>query len=191
MRAGMLLKGIFIGVDINNNFELMLKRLSPTLKRITYKLNGHFSFFNEEDLYQEALLHLWQDFRNKKLEDKTDSYILQGCYFHLKNHIRKVKGRNKTTSLEAIINEEGATLQEALSLEYPNHKDYLDSLNNRLFAETISNNGLSGREKDILSSYSEGLTIREIGKRLGISHVMVLRLTARIRNKCKKYLDLC
>lgn len=172
------------------NFKALLKRISPTLKRITYRLNGHFSFFNDEDLFQEALIYLWQGLLDKCLEDKTDSYILQGCYFHLKNYIRKVKGRNKTTSLEAIINEEGTTLEETLSLRHTNPKDFLDSLNDKLLVEVISNNGLSKREKDVLSLYSEGLTVREIGKSLGVSHVMVIKLTAGIRNKCKKYSDL-
>lgn len=180
-----------MGMDTDKEFARIIKRIAPTLKRITYRLNHYFSFFNDEDLFQEALVHLWQEFLENNLEDKTDSYILQGCYFYLKNHIRKVKGKNKTTSLETIINEEGTTLEETLSLRDSRPKDYLDSLDSKLLAETISNNGLSEREKDALSLYSQGLTVREIGKRMGISHVMVLKLTARIREKCKRYLDSC
>ena len=67
----------------------LLKRLSPRLKGITHKLNGKFTFFNEEDLFQEAAVRLWQEFELGRLAGKTDSYILQGCYFHLKNYIRK------------------------------------------------------------------------------------------------------
>ena len=76
---------------MNDNFEVLIKRVSPTLKRITYRLNGHFSFFNDEDLFQEALIHLWEDYQKGKIQDKTDSYILQGCHFHLKNYLRKMK----------------------------------------------------------------------------------------------------
>ena len=61
----------------NMSFEELLEKITPTLKRITYRLNGHFSFFNDEDLFQEALMHLWVEFQQGKLNDKTDSYILQ------------------------------------------------------------------------------------------------------------------
>ena len=104
-------------VFLSMAFEELVKRLSPTLKRITYRLNGHFTFFNDEDLFQEALVRLWQDFNAGKLDDKTDSYILQGCYFHLKNYIRKCKTRTKLISIEAIVDAESRNLKGALSLE--------------------------------------------------------------------------
>lgn len=171
------------------SFEELVKRVSPTLKRITYKLNGHFSFFNDEDLYQEALVHLWQDFQRGLLNDKADSYILQGCYFHLKNYLRKVKTKAKLVSMETIIYGEDSSLEETSLLEDENAKCYFDYLNDKLLVETIHNNGLTTREKDILSLCSRGLTVREIGQKLGISHVRVVKLMHRIRNKSKKYLD--
>lgn len=171
------------------HFEDLLKRISPTLKRITYKLNGHFYFFNDEDLYQEALVHLWQDFQAGILEDKTDSYILQGCYFHLKNFIRKQKTKVRVISLETIIDEEGTCLEETLLLQDESYRDYQDYLNNKFLVQTIRNNGLTSREKNILSLCLCGLTTREIGSRLGISHVRVVKLMHRIRDKCRKYRD--
>jgi DNA-directed RNA polymerase specialized sigma24 family protein len=57
-------------------FEELVKKLSPTLKRIAYRLSGHFSSFDHNDLYQEELIHLWGEFKQDKLGDKTDSYIL-------------------------------------------------------------------------------------------------------------------
>jgi len=168
-------------------FEELVKRLSPKLKRITYKLNGHFSFFNDEDLYQEALIHLWQDFFAGKLNDKTDSYILQGCYFHLKNYIRKARDKANLVSLNAMIDEEGSNLEEILCLENP--ESCLVDLENKILIGQIQNNGLTQREKEIFCLSLEGLTIREIGKRLGISHVRVVKLQKRIQGKCKKYID--
>ncbi len=175
--------------NINANFEDILKRITPTLKRITYKLNGHSTLFNDEDLFQEALLHLWQDFNAGKLNDKTDSYILQGCYFHLKNHIRKAKARIKLVSLDTIINEEGASLKETLLLKDDCSKRCFGELNNKMLVEAIRNNGLTRKEKYILSLYADGLTTRETGQRLGISHVRVIKLMARVKDRCKKYLD--
>ncbi len=171
-------------------FEVLLKRISPKLKGIAYKLNGRYSFFNDQDLFQEALLHLWQEFGAGKLEDKTDSYILQGCYFHLKNYIRKTNTRSKVVSLQAFIdNEEDLKLEETLLLQDCDPQDYFDSLNSKLLVETIHNNGFTEREKNILTLYAEGLTTREIGSRLGVSHVRVVKLMSRIREKSKIYLD--
>jgi RNA polymerase sigma factor (sigma-70 family) len=174
-------------MELVMSFEVLLKKISSTLRRITYRLNGHFTFFNDEDLYQEALVHLWQDFCAGRLENKTDSYILQGCYFHLQNYIRKAKIWNIPVSLEAIINKEGVNLEESLFLKSEDAQSYYDDLNNRMLVDTIRNNGLTPREKNILSLYAEGLTTREIGKRIGVSHVRVVKLMGRIREKCSKY----
>jgi RNA polymerase sigma factor (sigma-70 family) len=171
-------------------FEGILKRISPTLKRITYKLNGHPSYFSDEDLYQEALLHLWQDFKANLLEGKTDSYILQGCYFHLKNYIRIKVKRVSFFSIDYQAKENSEEKPERTDIpDSFNKKEYLLQLSNKLLAETIRNNGLTSREKHILYLYAQGSTTRDIGKRMGVSHVAVVKMTARIREKCRKYLD--
>ena len=171
-------------------FEELVEKLTPKLKGITHRLNGRFTFFNDEDLFQEALINLWQDFRDGALDDKTDSYILQGCYFHLKNYIRMQKLRAPLVSLEAVSgNEEGMGLKDTLCLEDERSKYYFEHLNDKFLAEAIHNNGFSKREKALLIFCAEGLTTRDIGKELGVSHVMVVKLMSRIRGKCKKYRD--
>lgn len=171
-------------------FEELLRKISPTLKRITYKLSSRHSFIDMDDLYQEALVHLWRDFCKGLLEDKTDSYILQGCYFYMKNYIRTHIKKKVFLSLQSEkYDEEGQVLEEFILCDNFNKSSYLDSLNDKLLAEVIRNNGLSPREKTILSFCCEGLTTRQIGERLGISHVRVVKLMALIRNKCRRYLD--
>lgn len=170
-------------------FEELINRLSPKLKGIAYKLNGHFSFFNEEDLYQEALLHLWLEFIAGELRDKTDSYILQGCHFHLKNYIRKNYDKVNLISLENITNEEGEVfgLDNILSLE--DSGSCFDLINCKMLIEKINNNGLTKREKEVFCLALEGLTVREIGQRLGISHVRVVKIRSNIKRKSKYLLD--
>lgn len=168
-------------------FEELAKKVSPTLKRITYKLNGHFSFFNDEDLYQEALVHLWLDFRDGKLEDKTESYILQGCYFHLKNYLRKVRVRANLVSMEALIDEEGNQIQDLLPVQETGF--YFDRLDSKMLVQQIQDNGLTKREKEVLSLCLEGLTVREIGRRLGISHVRIVKIKAGIKEKYGYLID--
>jgi len=168
------------------NFEDLIKRISPTLKKITYKLNGRFTFFNEEDLYQEALLHLWISFQEGKLEGKNTSYILQGCYFHLKNYLRKVKQSAIFVSIDSLSNEEDRDLEKSICLK--DREFCFDHLDINLLLMGIQNNGLTQREKEVLSLGLEGLTLREIGKKLGISHVRVIKIRKKIKEKIQEKL---
>lgn len=164
-------------------FEDIVKKLSPTLRRITYKLNGHFSFFDDDDLYQEALAHLWILFRKDGLSDKTDSFILQGCFYHLKNYIRKTMNRAELISLNGNIGEDGVTLEEVFAVEDSRPQDNLET---RLLEDEVLSNGLTERERKIVLLSLEGFTVREIGQKLGISHVRVVKLKKRIKDKCAK-----
>lgn len=166
------------------SFERLIARISPTLKRITHRLNGHHSFFDDEDLYQEALIHLWLHYRDGSLSDKTDSYILQGCYFHLRNYLRKVQDKVPFLSMNTGVGEDGTKLEDVLAIDGMVTFDYLES---KIDVEAREEKYLTEREKKILSLIMEGMSMREVGAKLGISHVMVLK----IRNKIKeKYLQL-
>jgi len=174
------------------SFEELNRRLSPTVKRIAYKLNGRYRSFSHEDLYQEAFLHLWNNFNSGKLSDKTDSYILQGCYFHLKNYIRKVNERPNVISLDMPVSQEedDSSLEGILYLRFGVQEDCRNLLHVKFLAEAIQNNGFSPREKRILMFLKDGLTTRDIGKRIGLSHVSVVKAVKRIRKKAKEHLDL-
>ena len=166
------------------SFEMLVRKISPTLKRITRKLNGHYSFFNDEDLYQEALTHLWIDYKKGILDNKTDSYILQGCYFYLKNYLRKVHENAIFLSLNSPVGEDGMMLEEILSLEDTGFFDFLES---KLQVEAAGEKCLTNREKEILSFFLEGMSMREIGHKLGISHVMVLKIRNKIKDKYVRF----
>ncbi len=166
-------------------FEDLVKKLSPTLRKIAYRLNYNFLSLNEEDLFQEALLRLWCDFQDNRLSDKTDSYIIQGCYFHLKNYIRKVSDKLKPVSLDAMVDDSGADLEDIVCL-FP-QKNYSGGIDAAILVDKIMDNGLTRREKEVFCLYMEGLTIREMGERLGVSHVRIARLKNKIKTKCEKF----
>jgi len=166
------------------SYEELIDRISPKLKGIVYKIHSSFHSFSEEDLYQEALLQLWVDHNNGKLSDKTDSYILQSCYFYLQNHIRTLKNKTSLMSVNMPVDEANRELQEALlsPQEAPADEEAdMDAL-----MEGVFNNDLSRKEKEITFFYLQGWTTREIAQRLGISHVSVVKLEGKIREKCKK-----
>jgi len=172
------------------SFKELTNKLTPTVKRIAYKLNGRYRSFNHDDLCQEALLHLWSDFNAGKLSDKTDSYILQGCYFHLKNYIRKVNERPGVISLDMEVGpEEGISLEEILNLKLVVQEDCRSELHNKFLVDSIQNNGFSPKEKRILMFTKDGLTTREIGERMGLSHVSIVKAFKKIREKAKIHLD--
>jgi RNA polymerase sigma factor (sigma-70 family) len=167
-------------------FEELVERISAKLRKITVKLNGRYTHLDENDLFQEALLHLWTYFQAGKLENKTESYILQGCYFHLKNYLRKIDKKTNLVSLDTSLDQEDTSWEEILYLE--NVKSFFDYFEMQDLLQRIRNNGLSKREKEILSFSLEGLTVREIGKKLGISHVMVIKLKKNLQRKLQSLL---
>jgi len=170
-------------------FEELHRKLSPTIKRIAYKLNGRYRSFSHEDLYQEASVHLWSNFLKGKLSDKTDSYILQGCYFHLRNYIRKVNEHSNIISIDASLNvNDEATVEDVLG-KYWSCPDCREQLHSKLLVQSIRGNGFNPKEKRLLDYFSQGLTTRDIGKRMGISHVSVVKLMRKIRAKAQKHLD--
>jgi RNA polymerase sigma factor (sigma-70 family) len=160
------------------SFEVFVKRISPTLERITHRLNGHFTFMDHEDLFQEALVRLWTDFEAGALDDKTDSYVLQGCYYHLKNYIRKVQDKAPVVSLNSMVDEELTRLEEILEAEDVAPFDYVHG---KMQVEALLESGLTQRERDVLALSMEGMTTREVGGKLGISHVAVVKVRNRLK----------
>lgn len=49
---------------------------------------------------------------------------------------------------------------------------------------------LSERERKILGWQTDGISVREMGKHLGISHPMVVKIIKKIRAKCQKLLEI-
>ena len=172
-------------------FEELVKKISPKLKGIIWRLSGRGLFSSSEDLYQEAMVHLWGQFQQGDLADKTDSYILQGCYFYLKNYLRKNRRKAVFVSLdEALYDDEGCSLNFDDIIPQQDCCSARDTAHTNFIIEQINNNGLTPREKEVFNLVLTGLTMREIGVRLGISHVRVVKLQKKIREKCRRHLDI-
>ncbi|MCK4852452.1 MAG: sigma-70 family RNA polymerase sigma factor [Candidatus Omnitrophica bacterium] len=164
-------------------YENLVDRLSPKIKAISRKVNRRYSYCDENDFYQEAILHLWMQFQQGGLREKTDSYILQGCYYFLKNYIRKLckSVDNNSVSIYSVIDENGLTIEDTIAsgayiAETESVEIYL------LLDE--SEERFTEREKNIFYYQLEGFTTREIGEKIGVSHVMVVKTGSRIRQKC-------
>jgi len=159
------------------DFETLLRELSPRLKRMARSHNSHGFFIDQDDLYQEMCIHLWNNFKGGVPNGINEAYIVRGCEFHLLNYLRKEREKATIVSLEEPINEEGNTLEDILQ----GTGEALDNcIDRELTLEDVRNNGLSKREQAVLSLLMKSYTVREIGVRLGISHVMVVKLKKRI-----------
>ena len=161
----------------------IINRLRYQLKAIIRKLNIKYQYIDSEDLYQEVLLYLWQQNENGKLKDKNDSYILQGSYYHLKNHIRKsIKSEYKQInhSYYQNITEENREYNDHRQLNYQ-HSTY-HSLDEYLYYDEF-NTDLSIKERALLGLRMRGLSNREIGKELGVSHTMVSKMRRKMIEK--------
>jgi RNA polymerase sigma factor (sigma-70 family) len=175
------LKGfLFKGVG-QMRFEQMVSKVSPGLRNIARKLDGRYTTFTDDDLYQEAMVDLWLKHKAGATVDKTDSYLLQGCFFFLKNYIRKAynSADRVSSSLQEYVTED-LTREDLLEQK---GGDFSVALENKVLLEQFWKL-LNSREKTVLSLMAEGRTSREIGRKIGLSHVMVLKIKNRIQEKC-------
>ncbi len=164
-------------------FNSLLDKISPVLRKIARRHSSYGKASLEDDLYQEMCLHLWNNFRTGLPIGFNYSYAIKSCQFHLLNYLRKERIKARLVSLEQCINEEGQTLKELI----PDTSEPLGrSLERSISIDDILNNGFSPREKEVFSLLLTGLTAREAGKRLGISHVMVLKCKKAIAKKWQK-----
>ncbi len=168
----------------DQDFKIFLEKLKVPLKGIIKRINGHHQELDDDDLFQEASIHLWHRFSRNDFLDKNNSYILKSCYFHLKNYLRHKSFSYNLTSLDEKTPDGSGTLQDFLTKD-----EYLPEPDQeaRFLIEDIKSCNLTPREEDALKFYLEDLTTREIASRLGVSHVRVVKLMASIKARYKKW----
>jgi RNA polymerase sigma factor (sigma-70 family) len=164
-------------------FETLLNKFSRRIKQLAAKSFIKSPAIDKDDLYQEMVYHLWERWRKGELEDKTDAYIVGSCYFHLKNYLRRFKHTTKIASLHDPIGEEGLSLEELIPDQKALFEQRTDDV---LFIQKMKEKELTRREKEVTELLSEEYTLREISRKLDISHVRVLNIKKNISKKFKK-----
>lgn len=161
----------------------MVKKFSPQIRQLAARIPTFSQSIDKEDLYQEMLFHLYKRWENGDFEGKDDAYIIGSCYFHLKNYVRKFREKAKIVSLNEAIGENGVTLEELI----PDQKSLIsERQDDAIFIQQMKEKELTRREKEVAELLLQNYTLREIGARLGISHVMVLKIKKNIGKKFKK-----
>jgi DNA-directed RNA polymerase specialized sigma24 family protein len=169
----------------NRGLNEIVNQIKFQLKAITRKLNIKYQYIDSEDLYQEALFYLWQQYNTGKLKNKNKSYILQGCYYYLKNHIRKYvkfKDCQINSNFYYDTKKSDKEIGEGNILNYSRATSC--DLDEYLYYDEFKKD-LSLKEKALLNLRFRGLSTREIGKELGISHTMVLKMRKKMMAKYK------
>ncbi len=93
----------------------------------------------------------------------------------------KVQDKVHILSINTGIGDDGTKLEDILTIDgITTFDDYLES---KIDIEAREENTLQKREKKTLSFIMEGMSMREIGAKLGISHVMVLKIRNKIKEK--------
>ena len=164
------------------DFRILLEKITPALKYIARK-HLFYSFYSEEDLYQEMCLYLWQHYGGGLPIGINEAYVIKGCEFHIQNFLRKGRPKAVISSLDEFITPGGLTFADILE---DKRADFRLTIENKVTIDEIARLGLTDKEKSVLSYLLKGCTIREIAKELGVSHVMVLKHKKEIIKKWRK-----
>ena len=131
-----------------------------------------------DDLLQEAMIHLWTI--NTRRPCETRSWYLQSCKFHLLHYLASgrsvdsIKRRDGQMPFETTAGADNETVELAISGEslfsYVCARELLSLLSHKL----------QPHERAVLECLADGLGPREIGRRLNISHTMVIKHRCRI-----------
>lgn len=153
------------------DFRILLKKITPTLKYIARK-HLLYGFYDEEDLYQEMCLYLWQNYANGLPIGINEAYVIRACEFHLQNFLRKGRPKAPLLSLDKLISPGNITLGDILEDNKTNLESDIDY---KLTVDEIKSIGLNDKEQMVFSYLLKGYTVREIAKEMGCSHVMVIK----------------
>jgi RNA polymerase sigma factor (sigma-70 family) len=121
-----------------------------------------------DDLVQEALIHLW--LREESCPGQSPSWYLQSCRFHLRNYLRCGRSVDSPRHFRVRLlarDEQGNeidSLHDSIS-----GTSILDQICAREICTLLSQR-LTPVERQILACMTDGLGMREIAQRLGVSH---------------------
>lgn len=166
--------------EVKKDFEDTFKNLASSIRQIARGFGNLPPHLDADDLAMEMFYHLWGMWKRGRIKDKTRSFILQGCKFHALNYLRKRGSSKELISLQEPINEEGLFLEEIIP---DNASLFVETLEVNTTVEKIRNNGLTPRERQVFDLALREYTLREIGRKLGISHVRAVKILQQVREK--------
>ncbi len=167
-------------------FTETIEKLERKLRKIAGDVTGNKA--DQDDLLQEGWLYLWKN--REKLENKTISYVLRGCYFRFIDYFRQGSSIDSKSRKNVIVislyytSDEGQTpLVSIISSEAEDGKDVLIAKD----LEEQIRNGLNAKLKETYDLLLEGHTLGEMAKELNLTHEAVRLRVKKIRIIAKEY----
>src|SRR5260370_12834903 len=142
-----------------------------SLARMIRRLTANLAL--REDLLQEALVHIWLTEVGRP--SQTKSWYLQSCKYHLLHYL--ASGRSVDSAKRR--NNQLEFDRDAYDLDGIPDPDEADNsvftwVSARDIISMLSCH-LSPQEKGVLDCFAEGMGPREIGRKLRMSHTMVIK----------------
>src|SRR5260221_12712007 len=141
------------------------------LIRMARKLTSNVAL--RDDLMQEALIHLWLTETRRPCQ--TRSWYLQSCKYQLLHYLssgRSVDSAKRRTG--RLTEEANGEAMETLAKESDSGNSVLTWVCARDIIAMLSPQ-LMSHEQAVLECFAEGLGPREIGRKLKMSHTMVIK----------------
>ncbi|MDK1032536.1 MAG: sigma-70 family RNA polymerase sigma factor [Planctomycetia bacterium] len=141
------------------------KSVQCKLRAIARKLGARLTL--AEDLYQEMLLHVWQ--QELRRPGQKEAWYVNGCAMHARNYLRR--GRSVDSNGRRTMRAEGVAPADIPApepvTEHAYEAQYASEFLNVLAEK------LSGVKRHILVSLAKGQSEREVAGTLGISQPAV------------------
>ena len=150
--------------------------VKDSLLRMTGRITPNFAL--RQDLLQEALIHLW--LMETRRPGQTKSWYLQSIKFHLQHCFASGRSVDSTKRGRGRSHFEHDCEQ---SVEFPELADTGDSVLSQVIARDIISllsPHLRPGEHAVLYCLADGLGVREIGRKLEITHAMAIRHRSKI-----------
>src|SRR6266478_8626077 len=150
--------------------------MKDTLLRMTGRITPNFAF--RQDLLQEALIHLW--LTETRRPGQTRSWYLQSSKFHLLHYLASGRSVDSTKRGRGHSHYEPDSEQPE---EFPELVDPGDSVVSQVIVRDIVfllSSLLCPGGNAVLDCLADGLGVREIGRKLEMSHTMVIKHRAKI-----------
>jgi DNA-directed RNA polymerase specialized sigma24 family protein len=142
-----------------------------SLVRMVRRMTANLAL--REDLLQEALIHLW--LTEARRPGQTRSWYLQSCKYHLLHYLASGRsvdsGKRRAGQLQPSRDSEHCD-------SFPEEVDSGNSVFTWVSARDIIallSPQLLPQEKAVLHCFADGLGPREIGRKLKMSHTMVIK----------------
>jgi DNA-binding CsgD family transcriptional regulator len=126
-----------------------------------------------EDLLQEALIHLW--LTEARRPGQTRSWYLQSCNYHLLHYLAAGRSVDSGKRKRGQVENPNAGQGRIDLLDPPDSGEtVLGYVSARDIISQLSPM-LAPHERAVLDCFADGLGPREIGRKLKLSHTMVIR----------------